>query len=154
LAASLGAAVAGLRATFRAAKDYDLAPAKGGPRDPLLAAVAEQMRNGDHVRVTAPGAADIRAALNLAREFNFRLLLVDPTGLAPFREQLPSWKAVVDGAVLNAEVRPGAVMDLAVPDKDDAKRPLPWENARLLQSAGIKVAIRPASDSDLDDMLF
>jgi imidazolonepropionase-like amidohydrolase len=154
LAASLGAAVAGLRATFRAGKDYDLAPPKGGPKDPLLAAVADQMRHGDRIRVSAPGAADIRAALALAREFNFRLLLVDAAALVPFREQLPSWKSVVDGVVLNAEVRPGAVRELSIPDKDDPKPSMPWDNARLLQSAGIKVAIRPAADADLDDMLF
>src|SRR5205085_556545 len=99
-------------------------------------------------------AADIRAALALAREFNLRLLLVDPSGLTPFREQLASWRETVQGVILNAEVRPGAIADVRVPDKDDLKHRLPWENARDLLAAGLKVAIRPAADNDLDDTLF
>src|SRR5262249_57091144 len=81
-------------------------------------------------------------------------LLVDPSGLAPFRDQLAGWRDSVAGVIVNAEVRPGTVADAAVPDKDDPKRPLPWENARALLAAGHKVAIRPASDNDLDDMLY
>ncbi len=154
LAASLGAAVAGLRATFRAAKGYDPAAVSRKDKDESLAAVAEHMKNGGRVRVTAPGAADIRAALSLAREFNLHLLLVDPSALAPFREEMPGWKGTVEGVVLNAEVRPGAVADVPVPGKDEPARRLPWENARELLAAGQKVAIRPAADADLADTLF
>jgi imidazolonepropionase-like amidohydrolase len=154
LAASLGAAVAGLRATFRAAKAYDPAAVSRKDKDESLAAVAEHMKNGRRVRVTAPGAADIRAALALAREFNLHLLLVDPSALTPFREEMPGWKGTVEGVVLNAEVRPGAVADLPVPGKDEPARRLPWENARELLAAGHKVAIRPAADADLADTLF
>jgi imidazolonepropionase-like amidohydrolase len=154
LAASLGAAVAGLRATFRAAKGYDPAAVSRKDKDESLAAVAEHMKNGGRVRVTAPGAADIRAALALAREFNLHLLLVDPSALAPFRDELPGWKDTVTGVVLNAEVRPGAVADVPVPGKNDPPRRLPWENARELLAAGQKVAIRPAADADLADTLF
>ena len=56
--------------------------------------------------------------------------------------------------ILNAEVRPGVVGDVALPDKHTPKHPLPWRNARDLLAAGLKVAIRPASDLDLDDTLF
>ncbi|HZY87882.1 MAG TPA: amidohydrolase family protein, partial [Gemmataceae bacterium] len=154
LSASLGAAVAGLRATFRAAKAYDPAAVSRKDKDESLAAVAGHMKNGGRVRVTAPGAADIRAALTLAREFNLHLLLVDPSALAPFREELPGWKDTVTGVVLNAEVRPGAVADLPAPGKNEPARRLPWENARDLLAAGQKVAIRPAADGDLADTLF
>jgi imidazolonepropionase-like amidohydrolase len=154
LAASLGAAVAGLRATFRAARAYDPAAVSRKDRDESIAAVAEHLKNGGRVRVTAPGAADIRAALALAREFNLHLLLVDPSALAPFRDELPGWKGTVTGVVLNAEVRPGAVADVPVPGKNDPPRRLPWENARDLLAAGQKVAIRPAADADLADTLF
>src|SRR5262249_49107031 len=120
----------------------------------VLAAVADHLKEHGAVRITAPGAADIRAALGLAREFKFRLLLVDPSNLDAFRDQLPAWRDVVAGVILNAEVRPGKVGDFRVPDKDDPKNRLPWENARDLLAAGLKVAIRPAADDDLDDTLF
>ena len=154
LAASLGSAVAGLRATLRAALASGSLTNGRNEKDVLLGAVAEHLKNGGVFRVTAPNAADIRAALALAREFHLRLLLVDPSGLEPFRDQLRAWRDRVVGVIINAEVRPGAVADLPVPDKDDPKRRLPWENARDLLAAGLKVAIRPASDSDLDDTLF
>jgi imidazolonepropionase-like amidohydrolase len=155
LAASLASAVAGLRATMRAATENGTSTsASRKDRNGPVAAISECLHNGGRVRITAPGAADIRAALALAREFDFRLLLVDPSALGPFKEQLPSWKETVSGVILSAEVRPGAVSDVPIPDKDDPKRRLPWENARDLLAAGLKVAIRPAADNDLDDTLF
>ena len=105
------------------------------------------------VRITAPGDADIRAAL-AAQEFQLHLVLVDPANVAHFRDQLAAWKDKVEGFVLNAEVRPGAIKDIEIPDTDDPKKRLPWENAKDLLKAGHKVAIRPASDNDLPDALF
>jgi imidazolonepropionase-like amidohydrolase len=171
LAASLGSAVAGLRATLRAALEYSqpivgkrgLSPSPQGDsplfpgrsdKDPLLGTLAEYLKNGGVFRVTAPGSADLRAALALAGEFHLRLLLVDPSSLEPFRDQLRAWRELVAGVILNAEVRPGALADLSIPDKENPKRRLPGENARDLLAAGLKVAIRPASDSDLGDTLF
>jgi imidazolonepropionase-like amidohydrolase len=154
LANSLASAVGGLRATFRAAKEYGSTPVPRGDKDESLAAVAAYLKPGARVRITAPGEADIRAALALAQEFQLHLVLVDPGNVAHFREQLPSWKDKVEGFVLNAEVRPGSIKDVEIPDKDDDKKRLPWENARELLKAGHKVAIRPASDIDLPDSLF
>jgi len=154
LSTTLAGAVAGLRATMRAAAEYGRSSSSPKDKDVALAAIAEALRSGAHVRVTAPGAADIRAALALAREFQLHLLLVDPVSLASFHDDLPGWRPTVAGVVLNAEVRPGAVADLPVLDKDDAKRRLPWENARDLLAAGLKVAIRPATDDDLSDTLY
>ena len=154
LANSLGSAVAGLRATFRAAKEYGALPVPRGDKDELLAAVAGYLKPGARVRITAPGDADMRAALALAQEFKLHLVLVDPSNVAHFRDQLPSWKDKVEGFVVNAEVRPGAIKDVEIPDTDDPKKRLPWENARDLLKAGHKVAIRPSSDNDLPDSLF
>ena len=154
LANSLASATAGLRATFRAAKDYSTNQVVRGEKDPSLAAVASYLKPGSRVRVTAPGDADMRAALALAQEFQLHLVLVDPANVAHFRDQLPRWKDRVDGFVLNAEVRPGAIKDVEIPDSDDPKKRLPWDNARDLLNAGHKVAIRPANDSDLADSLF
>src|SRR5207244_7684529 len=56
--------------------------------------------------------------------------------------------------ILNAEVRPGLVTDLPVPDRDAPKRRMAWENAHDLLKAGIKLAFRPSSDADLEETLF
>ena len=154
LANSLASAMAGLRATLRAAKEYGSQAVPHGEKDEALAVVAGYLKPGARVRVTAPGDADLRAALALAQEFQLHLVLVDPANVAHFRDQLPAWKDKVDGFVLNAEVRPGAIKDVEIPDTDDPKKRLPWENAKDLLKAGHKVAIRPASDNDLPDALF
>jgi imidazolonepropionase-like amidohydrolase len=149
LSTSLAGAVAGLRATFRAASEYEKTSAGRKDRDAVMAAVAEHLKPGGTVRITAPESSDLRAALALAREFKLRLLLVDPAPLDSFREQLPGWRDTVAGVVLNTGVRPGVV-----PEKDDPKHRLPWESARALLAAGYKVALRPADDDDLDATLF
>lgn len=153
LSTSLGGAVAGLRATLRAARENQQSPARR-KKDPVLDAIAEQLQNGGRLRITAPGSADIRAALALAKEFGLHILLVDPTELGGFRDQLASWRDSLSGVVVNAEVRPGTVVDAAATEGDSKRRRLPWENARDLLAAGLKVAIRPAADADLDDTLF
>jgi imidazolonepropionase-like amidohydrolase len=154
LAASLAAAVAGLRATLRAATDYGQPLNGRKDKDALLATVADYLKNGGRVRVTAPGVGDVRAALALAREFKLRLVLVDPSDVSAFRDQLGGWKGTVEGVIVNAEVRPGAVADPPAADGDGGRRRAPWRNARDLLAAGCKVAIRPAADADLEDTLF
>jgi imidazolonepropionase-like amidohydrolase len=102
------------------------------------------------VRVTAPGAADVRAALDLAREFDLRLILTDVTDLGPYRDRLGEWAGRV-AVVLNPGVRPGAVAD---PAGGDGARRRPAETARDLRAAGLTVALKPVNDADLKDMLF
>ncbi len=77
------------------------------------------------MRITAPGDVDIRAALALAKEFQLHLLLVDPANIGHFREQLPDMQDKVDGFVLSAEVRPGVIKDIEIPDKDDQRSGFP-----------------------------
>jgi imidazolonepropionase-like amidohydrolase len=154
LAGSLAGAIAGLRATFRAAREYRQGAGGNRATDALLSVVADHLQNHRNVRITAANAADIRAALALAREFDLRIILVDPVDLEPFRDQLANWKPRVEGVILNAEIRPGVVTELPLPDKDAPKRRKVWENAQDLLKAGIKVALRPAADADLEEMLF
>ncbi len=149
LAASLGSAVAGLRATLRAAQGYGKSSSSPRDHDLSLATIAEYVNSSGRIRITAPGAADIRAALSLAHEFNLQILLVDPANLAPFREQLSGWRGNVAGVILNADVRPGTIAE----QTGDRARET-WKNARDLLAAGLKVAIRPAADGDLNDILF
>jgi imidazolonepropionase-like amidohydrolase len=137
LAGSLASAVAGLRAAFatsRAAKDS---------RDPFLRALAGSGTAKQPVRITAPGAADVHAALTLAQEFDLRLVLVEP---AVRKEQLTSWKTHVTGIVLNTGVRPGAL-------GDDSAR-VPVDAARDLRGEGFRVGLKPVLDADLKELLY
>ncbi|MFL5341410.1 MAG: amidohydrolase family protein [Gemmataceae bacterium] len=138
LAGSLASAVAGLRASFQAARS---AKADG---DPYLRAVAAAGNAKQPVRVTAPGATDVQAALELAKEFDLHLILVEPPVA---KDKLAAWKPHVDGVVLSAGVRPGQVYD-------DAAAHVPADAARDLRGAGFRVALKPAHDNDLKDMLY
>ncbi|QDV34538.1 amidohydrolase family protein [Tautonia plasticadhaerens] len=150
LASSLAGAVAGLRSLIGAARADDPA----GGTDPLLGPLAAALDDTGRLRVTAPGASEIRAALALAREFDLRLLLVNPLDLSPFLGRLDSWAGLVDGVVLDARFRPGEVTELPVPSPGDPEPTEPWEDAASLVDAGIPVAIVPATDADLGDLLF
>ncbi len=127
LANSLASATAGLRATFRAAKEYGANQVVRGEKDAALAAVASYLKPGSRIRVTAPGDADIRAALALAHEFQLHLVLVDPANVEVFRDRLPAWRGKTVAGVddlpekLNAEVRPGSIKDVEIPDSDDPR---------------------------------
>ncbi len=136
LAGSLPSAVAGLRASFAAAR------AEKDSRDPFLRAVAASASANQPVRVTAPAPADVQAALLLAREFDLRLILVEP---AVSKDQLSTWKTHVDGIVLSAGVRPGAIAD------DSG---VPAKAARDLRAAGLRVVLKPANDADLKEFLY
>src|SRR5262245_35194588 len=88
LAESLAGAVAGLRATFEAAKAANGA----APSDPFLRAVAGYGSVRRPVRIMAPTPADVRAALGLAAGFNLNLILTDAGKPGPFREQRRKWQ--------------------------------------------------------------
>jgi imidazolonepropionase-like amidohydrolase len=138
MAGTLNSAIAGLRASFQAAR------AAPNSRDPFVKAMAASGSSKQPVRFTAPGAADVEAALALAREFDLRIVLVEP---AVSKDKLSNWKSHVQGVVLNVGIRPGVV-------SDDASAHVPIDAARELRNAGIPTAIRPAFDVDLKDMLY
>jgi imidazolonepropionase-like amidohydrolase len=138
LGGNLASAMAGLRAAFQATR------AEPNSRDPFVHAIAQSGNAKAPVRVTAPGAADVAAALSLAREFDLRLVLVEP---AVAKDKLTEWKKYVDGVVLSAGIRPGTV-------GDDSSAKVPVEAARDLRAAGFRVALKPAADADLKEMLY
>jgi imidazolonepropionase-like amidohydrolase len=102
LANGLPEAVSGLRAMFRAARS-------ASESDPLLKAVANSGTTAKPLRVTAQTAPDVQAALDLAAEFDLRLILAEPP--VPSAEQLAKWKPYVAGVILNPGVRPGMTAD-------------------------------------------
>ncbi len=138
LAATLNSAVAGLRASFLAAKN------EPNSQDSFVKAIAASGNSKQPLRVSAPGAADVAAALALAREFDLRLVLVEP---AVAKDKLAEWKEHVDGVILNAGVRPGVA-------SDDSSAHLPVDAARDLRTSGFRVAIKAANDADLKDLLY
>src|SRR5262245_23778677 len=137
MAATLASAIAGLRASFQAAR------AEPNSRDPFLRAVAAAGTAKQPLRVTAPGAADVQAAMALAKEFDLRLILVEPNVQ---KDNLATWKDRVNGVVLSCGIRPGAVGD------DSARVPI--EAARDLRAVRVPVALKPVSDADLKDLLY
>lgn len=155
IAESLSARLAGLRAVFKAAHSGET-----DSKEQLdFAAIRECLDRG-RLRMTARTAAEIRAALRLFAELQkltgdkLQLVLSDPEQLESFVTELGAVKGL--GVILNAGVRPGQVQNPAVPDPADPPSRESWENAALLAAGGSgdAIAIRPASDSDLTDMLF
>src|SRR5205823_2516075 len=102
LAGGLPGAVSGLRAMFQAAKS-------ASESDPLLKAVGGAGTATKPLRVSAPGPNDLQAALDLAKEFDLKLILVEPP--VPPADQLGKWKSNVVGVILSPGVRPGKTED-------------------------------------------
>ena len=155
LATSLASAVSGLRAIFTAARELD-AEDNSVEAGELLKAVAWFQHDPRVVRITAQSAAEIRAAIQLAREFELNTVLVDPLGLRPFFDRVDWSSKDVRGIVLNAMVRPGRVTNRSVPDSRGPRPLTPWERASRLVAKGAadKIALVPADDDDLSDILF
>lgn len=155
IAESLAARIAGLRAVFAAAKAG--AVDDEGVID--FEALRQCLARG-RLRIKANSDAEIRAALNLYSELQtgvdqkLQLILTDPAELEAFLDELSQLKAV--SVVLNAGVRPGLLSNPAIPKDNEPKREKPWQIAKALFDAGVSdsVAIRPVSDSDLDEILF
>ncbi|MAD79625.1 MAG: hypothetical protein CMJ50_02110 [Planctomycetaceae bacterium] len=154
LGRSLASAVSGLRAMFRAAEQHVPGATEDVAADLLLGTIADYRENEGTVRITASQGAEVRAAIALAKEFGLRILLVDPVDLNSFGSRLAALSPTVRGVILNTTIRPGRIGSPPVPDKQQPAAPLPWENARKLVDAGMKVGLRAASDSDLKEILF
>ncbi|WP_169975633.1 amidohydrolase family protein [Tautonia rosea] len=150
LASSLAGAVAGLRSLIEAAR----ADRPEAGTDPLLDPLAEALADTARVRVTAPGAAEVRAALSLAGTFDLKLVLVGPTDLRPWLDRLDSWGETVDAVVLDPRSRPGRIAELPLPDPDAPAPRDAWDDAAALVDAGVAVAVVPSTDDDLNELLF
>lgn len=154
LGRSLASAVSGLRAMFRAAEQHVPGATEDVAADLLLGTIADYRENGSTVRITVSQSAEVRAAVALAKEFGLKILLVDPVDLNTFGSRLAGLSPTVRGVILNATIRPGRIGSPPVPSDEQPAAPLPWQNARKLVDAGMKVGIRAASDSDLNEILF
>jgi imidazolonepropionase-like amidohydrolase len=145
LAGGLPSAISGLRAMFQAAR------VDRSATDPFLKAVATAGSAAKPLRVTAPAAADLQAALDLAKEFDLRLILVDPP--VPPADQLAKWKGHVDGVVLNPGIRPGMTADApepeaAAPAARTGRRGRPNTPPTQQRGARTAGAAKPAKEDD------
>ncbi|MBL8816544.1 MAG: amidohydrolase family protein [Planctomyces sp.] len=155
IAQSLSARVAGLRAVFAAARTGE--SDNSGAFD--FDAFRQNVSLG-RIRIKARTSAEIRASLMLFAELQksvdtkLQLILTDSAELDAFLSDAERLKSI--GFVLNADVRPGQVLNPALPDEDEQPKKQAWDNAASLFEAGAgeSVAVRPASDSDLNDVLF
>lgn len=155
VAESLAARIAGLRAVFAAAKDGAVDEDGVVDFDALRDAI-----KSSRFRIKAGTDAEIRAALNLMEELQtqvdrrFKLTLTDPLEVESVLSDLQKRKSV--SVILNAGVRAGQLANPSVPDPDQPQPMKPWDIAKALldSEASGSVAIRPASDSDLDEILF
>ncbi len=147
----LSPALAGLRQILRQAKETNANDSYVSPEDydDIIQSVADMMQRDISVRITAQTAAEIRGAVELAKEFELQIVLDDCRGLEPFAAQFDSWKPYVRGVILAGET-PGAISN---PNANDSQES-PWQYARELMDAGIPVAIRTRRDADLSQMSF
>jgi imidazolonepropionase-like amidohydrolase len=175
LGGGLASVMAGLRAAFQAAR------ADRSTSDTFLRSIGEAGTAKRPLRVTTPGLADVQAAVALAKELDLRLILVDPPAMTS--EQLASWKAHIDGVILNPGMRPGIITEIAATDdpapaaagrnrrrnpapapasgnraaaakKEEVAAGSPAESARDMRAAGLRVAVKPMQDADLKEILY
>ncbi len=152
LATSLAQAVVGLRALFAAAADSD----EENIDDELLASLSELMREATPLRWTVENAAEVRAALQLSEEVGLPWLIVDPVAIDDLLA-VSDWNAAsVKGVILNAELRPGRISNPPVPGRLETPDMPLWTRAAKLIEAGAadKLALRAATDADLDKILY
>ncbi len=142
--ASLPASLAVLRTVFEQAKS-------GDSDDEMIAAVASAIGQKLPIRVSAKTAAEIRGALALARENQLKLILVDCENLEPFAGEFENWNDLVAGVVLSAAT-PEKITNPNLESLDEEVSP--WDQVKPLMDAGIPVAIRANSDSELKDLMY
>ncbi len=158
LAGNLSGAVTGLQALFQAAGELDPAASLGtAANDVALETLADILRQGKTVRLTARSAAELQAAVDLAIRFELPALIVQPRATAALEQldwQADAWR----GVILSPGVRPGrleGVWGLAAED-EEPRRQTAWEMAAALVSAGAgdKLALRLESDEDIPHVRY
>lgn len=164
LATSLGQARVGLEALFAEAiqgegegQGDDEEQSDGDTAsDARLQSLASLLKKKTIVRWTTNSNAEIQTALALAGQFEMPWVLVDPIEVDELTSEDVWANNFARGVILNAELRPGSISNPTVPETG-TKAELPvWERAKRLIAAGAgdRIALRPATDSDLKSVLF
>ena len=150
LARSLAAAASGLRAVFRVAKER-MSEVQESEADRVMDALVAHLVDGGLVRFDANTAAEVRLAMQVAKQNNLTSVLVNPRELDEFFDDDDAPRIQLRGVILRGQ-SPG---EFSNPSAEDAQQQVgPWESARELVDAGFPLAVYPANDNDMSDMLF
>jgi imidazolonepropionase-like amidohydrolase len=127
-----------LRQLFVKAQEYQRNKANNAalPRDLGMEALGRLLRKEIPARIQANSPTDIRAALRLAQEFNFDLVIDGATGAWEFKDELAARKV----PVILGQVSHQYVSNEEIPDKQDYPKPDERLAARLT-NAGIPTAM-------------
>lgn len=143
---TLASSLAALRVIFDKASD----PSPDS-EDEITNRLAEYLKNDGVVRISAKSPAEIRAAINLAKQYDLKIILTECQDLKPFQQDFNEWSEFVKGIVLYGQP-PGKITN---PSLEDLKQKAqPWELILGLNQAGIPVAINAAKSADWKDVLF
>ncbi|MCA8972551.1 MAG: amidohydrolase family protein, partial [Planctomycetes bacterium] len=115
------------------------------PLDPLR----QVLRNELPIRLATGSAADAWAALTWAKSIGAKTVLEKPDDVVPLRDDLARSDVPV---IVAMPLRPGAPNAGDYVSDPDARRVSRPEAAGELARAGVKVAIVPPSDQDLDKL--
>lgn len=141
--------LAALRAAFTEAKDTELA--RGGIGSDLVRYSLDPLRqvmSGElSVRLATGTAADAWSALDWANSVGAKAILERPADVIPLKDQLNNVPVVLSMPLQPHRTNPGDWQDDA-----DLRRVARPEAAGELARAGVRVAIVPPSDQDLDKL--
>ncbi len=150
LGTSLAQAVVGLEALLSEASGADAS------EDVRLQVLANILKRKLVSRWSAGSNAEIRAALQIANRFNLPWIVVDPIEVDLLTAHGVWQSDLARGVILNPEMRPGLITNPTI-QREGAKPEMPvWKRARLLIDAGAgdRLALRSATDQDLNTLLF
>lgn len=127
-----------LRQLFIKAQEYQRNKANNPAlaRDLGMEALGRLLRKEIHARIQANNATDIRAALRLAQEFNFDVVIDGGAGAWEFKDELVARKI----PVILGQVSHQYVSNEEIPDKQDYPKP-DERLASRLTNAGVPTAM-------------
>lgn len=143
---TLAGSLAALRVIFDKASEDS-----SSSEDEITTSLSEHLKENGVVRISAKTPAEIRAAINLAKQYDLPIILTECQNLKPFQKDFEEWSKFVKGVVLYGPA-PGKITNPSLTDLEQKSKP--WEAVLALNQAGIPVAINAAQATDWKDVLF
>lgn len=153
VAQDLPSALLTIRALWKATDDLDSIE---DVDDAVVIGAIKPFAGKSPIRVTAKSTNEIIAAIDLMEELDQPFVLVAPSRVDPVIGRLVSCEQL-RGVVLEHDLRPGAWTSLPDPEsKAPVAKPVSekWRILRKRLPAGLPIALKPISDSDLRDIRF
>ncbi len=141
--------MAGLRAIFEGST-------KAEGEDLSIAALRSWLAAKSPFRIHASTANELQAALDVSKWIPSGWYVVAPKGWVDPIDKAMLASEQFRGAILKSDWKPGAITNPPVPRDLDRNTLEPWEVARKMKVQGVvhKIAMQPASDSDLPAVWF